>query len=647
MSLDQTIAFTPRPDAKQDGSTVSITNTGLRPTTPQHYLQETQQQCLAQPGYQQQQNQQLPQDPRQEIAPPEQAIQHLNEHIKSFYETYGHYVSVNVPPMPAAGLPRPSTPPNRFPSPSDAVRMPMKREQLDIAPMPASSGDFGEIPLVFLERAANDNGCSFSINRVGSDMGYESSYQSSIMDPQSPSRSSVNQHTPNLMPTLFEEVQAYSAPNLQFSDSLVLRPSSHTSQDLGIYFDSDPRLPSSPPCNSLDFDATIEDTGISPEEVAAFISEQSPHDQKWTCLFTDCGKRFGRKENIRSHVQTHLGDRQFKCIHCLKCFVRQHDLKRHAKIHTGDKPHKCQCGNGFARQDALTRHRQRGVCIGALPGYVRREVKRGRPRKHRPELEARSEKASRARKVDARHAAEESYGSSSSGASERSYPVTPPHTSDGYNAASFGDFSAVDSGYASVSSKPYQDTPPSSPIVLSSPAKTDNHSFDCTSTFDFATGTINPQAGGFPAVFSAHASPSTHGRESPVHRDERDNTPSPINNDFEQIIASNTATFDFGNVNNLAKDHPFSPSHSDNTGHQDFDFDITTAQDGPYSPNGTSSDESQIGDFDRDFDAAINQLKSSNATAGAEEYGSVDFTPEMYGSTDALFDASMEAWMST
>ncbi|TKA73659.1 hypothetical protein B0A49_04451, partial [Cryomyces minteri] len=289
----------------------------------------------------------------------------------------------------------------------------------------------------------------------------------------------------------------------------------------------------------------------------------------------------------------------------------------------------------------------RGVCIGALPGYVRREVKRGRPRKHRPELEARSEKASRARKVDARHAAEESYGSSSSGASERSYPVTPPHTSDGYNAASFGDFSAVDSGYASVFSKPYQDTPPSSPIGLSSPAKTDNHSFDCTSTFDFATGTIDPQAGGFPAVFSAHASPSTHGRESPVHRDERDNTPSPINNDFEQIIASNTATFDFGNVNILAKDHPFSPSHSDNTGHQDFDFDITTAQDGPYSPNGTSSDESQIGDFDSDFDAAINQLKSSNATAGAEEYGSVDFTPEMYGSTDALFDASMEAWMST
>ncbi|KAF2237311.1 hypothetical protein EV356DRAFT_421947, partial [Viridothelium virens] len=82
------------------------------------------------------------------------------------------------------------------------------------------------------------------------------------------------------------------------------------------------------------------------------------------CLYEDCAKKFGRRENIKSHVQTHLGDRQFKCNECQKCFVRQHDLKRHAKIHSGDKPHICLCGNGFARHDALTRHRQRGVCIG-------------------------------------------------------------------------------------------------------------------------------------------------------------------------------------------------------------------------------------------------------------------------------------------
>ncbi|KAF2101480.1 hypothetical protein NA57DRAFT_34078, partial [Rhizodiscina lignyota] len=106
----------------------------------------------------------------------------------------------------------------------------------------------------------------------------------------------------------------------------------------------------------LNLDASIEDTGISAEEVSSYISPQDPLNHRWTCLYPECKKTFGRRENIRSHVQTHLGDRQFRCNSCGKCFVRQHDLKRHAKIHTGDKPYRCPCGGGFARQDALTRH---------------------------------------------------------------------------------------------------------------------------------------------------------------------------------------------------------------------------------------------------------------------------------------------------
>lgn len=55
----------------------------------------------------------------------------------------------------------------------------------------------------------------------------------------------------------------------------------------------------------LDSGLTTIDTGISSEEVNAFVS--GPHeDQKWVCMYPDCGKRFGRKENIKSHVQTHL-----------------------------------------------------------------------------------------------------------------------------------------------------------------------------------------------------------------------------------------------------------------------------------------------------------------------------------------------------
>ena len=143
--------------------------------------------------------------------------------------------------------------------------------------------------------------------------------------------------------------------------------------------------------------ASITETGITIDEIASYISGPDPEDRKWVCLHPGCNRRFGRRENIKSHIQTHLGDRQYKCDHCDKCFVRGHDLKRHAKIHTGDKPYECLCGNVFARHDALTRHRQRGMCIGGYKDVVRKPTKRGRPRKHRPDMEERQTKSSRTR----------------------------------------------------------------------------------------------------------------------------------------------------------------------------------------------------------------------------------------------------------
>lgn len=164
--------------------------------------------------------------------------------------------------------------------------------------------------------------------------------------------------------------------------------------------------------------ASIKETGVSIDEIATYIHGPDPEDGKWVCLHPGCERRFGRKENIKSHVQTHLGDRQYKCDHCEKCFVRGHDLKRHAKIHTGDKPYECLCGNVFARHDALTRHRQRGMCIGGYKGIVRKTTKRGRPKKHRPEMDERRDKASKTRQ----RIAEKSFDSSGSDTSRH----TPP-----------------------------------------------------------------------------------------------------------------------------------------------------------------------------------------------------------------------------
>jgi regulatory protein SWI5 len=142
-------------------------------------------------------------------------------------------------------------------------------------------------------------------------------------------------------------------------------------------------------------------------------------------------------------VQTHLGDRQFRCNHCGKCFVRQHDLKRHAKIHTGDKPYRCPCGGGFARQDALTRHRQRGMCIGGFPGVTRSAKARGRPRKKRPDMEDRMEKAVRSRRAAAakvNYTSSISGGSVSDGISESFSPFGGDGTQEfGFDSAPLAD----------------------------------------------------------------------------------------------------------------------------------------------------------------------------------------------------------------
>jgi regulatory protein SWI5 len=187
--------------------------------------------------------------------------------------------------------------------------------------------------------------------------------------------------------------------------------------------------------DSLIVEETITETGITIDDIAHYIDGPDPVDQKWLCLYPDCKKRFGRKENIKSHVQTHLGDRQFQCPHCKKCFVRQHDLKRHAKIHSGVKPYPCLCGNSFARHDALTRHRQRGMCIGAFEGVVKKVVKRGRPRKNRPDNEERIEKSSRTRSKNKAMSQ-----SSASEYSESSYGQSPPGDFEVLDDKPFGDF---------------------------------------------------------------------------------------------------------------------------------------------------------------------------------------------------------------
>ena len=269
-----------------------------------------------------------------------------------------------------------------LPSPTHTAPLELRRS-VDLAPFPQ--------PNLF-------NMASLTTDMPPWDGGYNASNYSPMSNAVSSTVSSF-QSSPELTHmSLFETQDEVIRKQLLASDSLRL-PASQSSMDLGSYSppakqDLQPRSQS---LSQLDeVNECIEETGVTSDEISSFIifSETA---NKWSCLYPDCGKKSPRKENIRAHVQTHLDDRQFRCKDCSKRFVRQHDLKRHTNIHSRKRIYGCACGRTFARHDALTRHRQRGCCIGAFEGATKKIIKRGRPKKPRAEAGDRAEKSAATR----------------------------------------------------------------------------------------------------------------------------------------------------------------------------------------------------------------------------------------------------------
>jgi regulatory protein SWI5 len=330
-------------------------------------------------------------------------------------------------------------------------------------PLPATGGyDSAPIPTSDFMNMSNLN-----LDFMKSESGPEPSQYSPTTPNYSPQMS--HHSSPEISHTPFHGDLFESKPNFGVSETSIYPP-------LSPNHGQSPRM-SSPHqttvLDDIDLAESITDTGITIDDIACYIEGPDAVDQKWTCLFPECKKRFGRKENIKSHVQTHLGDRQYQCPHCKKCFVRQHDLKRHAKIHSGVKPYPCLCGNSFARHDALTRHRQRGMCIGAFEGVVKKVVKRGRPRKNRPDIEERLDKASRTRSKNKTI----SSASSTSGYSESSFGNSPPATFEILDDKPFRDFTndySQPSVYMDNSTFPYSSAPSPMPTDYVSPQAIQN-----------------------------------------------------------------------------------------------------------------------------------------------------------------------------
>ena len=286
---------------------------------------------------------------------------------------------------------------------------------------PRGSVDFAEFPQPgFLSMS------SLKMDIPTGDSGYNASNCSPLSNAVSSAISSFESSPEMTHMSLFGGVDSETDGSLMTTKPSIL-PSPHSAVDLGsqpLPLKNDQHA-SSQSMSEMDLEEFIEDTGVTCDEIASFICGPDPVDGKWMCLYPDCRKKFGRKENIKAHVQTHLDDRQFRCRDCNKRFVRQHDLKRHANIHSGVRSYQCPCGKPFARHDALTRHRQRGMCVGAFEGTPKKVIKRGRPKKTRPETDERLEKSAKTRQRALEKRCHGQYASSMSGSSVSSYPSPP------------------------------------------------------------------------------------------------------------------------------------------------------------------------------------------------------------------------------
>ncbi|BGP30028.1 Metallothionein expression activator [Rhodotorula toruloides] len=190
----------------------------------------------------------------------------------------------------------------------------------------------------------------------------------SVKSPQTEHQSVFNANLSPPVPQIHRAVSPYASPLLSDDDGegfLVSDGNGNIATPASITYAVGPPAQPGQPRSSVPREVIQSLYAAVPAHTAADGTKVS---KRYGCLIEGCGRSFPRKSAIESHIQTHLEDKPFVCPHddCDASFVRQHDLRRHERIHSGNKPFPCPCGKGFARGDALARHRARGICSGSL-----------------------------------------------------------------------------------------------------------------------------------------------------------------------------------------------------------------------------------------------------------------------------------------
>lgn len=67
-----------------------------------------------------------------------------------------------------------------------------------------------------------------------------------------------------------------------------------------------------------------------------------------SCPF--CGKIFGRKSSLITHIKNHAVEKKYNCNYCQKGFTQAANLRNHERIHRNERPYVCKdCGKAFTQ----------------------------------------------------------------------------------------------------------------------------------------------------------------------------------------------------------------------------------------------------------------------------------------------------------